>query len=201
MPLHYLVPDPAMLPEEALRFFRLDRNWIEALLSGALSVGGEDTTLGPSLRDELRNAARRGLGQEHFSLIDRQAAGETRADISGAMLSGFLLRSRMITAYPGLEVKVLGQAGGALEKLRMELLAPDILLCLFDGEMKSVEFIEPAEGARFSLGNKAAAFTTASGGIDIAALASHSIGKDARVADFVKAMALERKSVLFEMRD
>ena len=108
VPLHYLVPDTAMLPEEALRFFRLDRNWVEALLSGALSVGGEDTTLGLSLREELRNDARKGLGQERFSLIDRQAGAP---EIGGTMLSGFLLRSRAIAAYPVVEVKVVGKAG------------------------------------------------------------------------------------------
>jgi hypothetical protein len=142
------------------------------------------------------------LGQARFSLLDRPETGATaRPAVSGTMLSGFLLRSRMVTAYPGLEIRVLGQTGDALEKLRMERLAPDIVLCLFDGEMKSAEFIEPSEGVRFSLGKKAAAFTTEAGAIDIGALAVSSVGKGAGVAAFVKAMAVERKSVLFEMKD
>ena len=39
VPFGYLVPDEAMLPPESIRFFRLDENWVRALLDGAFSLG------------------------------------------------------------------------------------------------------------------------------------------------------------------
>ena len=38
VPLGYLVPDTRMLPEESLRFFAVDANWLDALCDGALSL-------------------------------------------------------------------------------------------------------------------------------------------------------------------
>ena len=39
VPFGYLVPDEAMLPPESIRFFRLNENWVRALLDGAFSLG------------------------------------------------------------------------------------------------------------------------------------------------------------------
>jgi hypothetical protein len=38
IPAHYLITDPAHLPSESLRFFYVDKNWVEALVDGALSI-------------------------------------------------------------------------------------------------------------------------------------------------------------------
>ena len=38
VPFHYLIPHPALLPSESLRFFHLDDNWVNALVDGALSI-------------------------------------------------------------------------------------------------------------------------------------------------------------------
>ena len=40
VPFQYLVPDERFLPMESVRFFHLDQNWIEAMVEGALSIGG-----------------------------------------------------------------------------------------------------------------------------------------------------------------
>ena len=39
VPFGYLVGDQGQLPPESIRFFRLDDNWIRALLDGAFSLG------------------------------------------------------------------------------------------------------------------------------------------------------------------
>lgn len=39
IPFSYLVPDEALLPEESIRFFRVDAGWLWALIDGAMSVG------------------------------------------------------------------------------------------------------------------------------------------------------------------
>ncbi len=49
VPFNYLVPDESMLPTESLRFFSIDRLWIDSLLAGAFSVGG-------NLRDDVLRA-------------------------------------------------------------------------------------------------------------------------------------------------
>ena len=38
VPFQYLVPTEDMLPTETIRFFHIDRNWVDALIDGAISV-------------------------------------------------------------------------------------------------------------------------------------------------------------------
>src|SRR5687768_41213 len=39
LPFEYLVPDTAMLPDESIRFFHLDRSWTDRVVDGVLAVG------------------------------------------------------------------------------------------------------------------------------------------------------------------
>lgn len=50
VPFPYIVPTDGMLPNESIRFFHLDRNWLDALVDGALSTGVLDSR--GSLADE-----------------------------------------------------------------------------------------------------------------------------------------------------
>ena len=50
VPFPYIVPSDGMLPNESIRFFHLDRNWLDALVDGALSTGVLDSR--GSLADE-----------------------------------------------------------------------------------------------------------------------------------------------------
>ena len=45
VPFCYLVPDSLLLPPESIRFFYVDRNWTDALIQGALSVGTVNSRL------------------------------------------------------------------------------------------------------------------------------------------------------------
>ncbi|HEY8097208.1 MAG TPA: hypothetical protein VIE65_14080, partial [Methylobacter sp.] len=39
IPSRYLIPDPNLLPNESIRFFRVDNNWVNAFICGAFSIG------------------------------------------------------------------------------------------------------------------------------------------------------------------
>ena len=75
----------------------------------------------------------------------------------GDPVAGLLLRSAVVSGWPGLEVKAYavsagGQtASGPIPLLRMDRLAPDVLLCLFGQVPAWVEFDEPKEGLAFGV--------------------------------------------------
>ncbi|TDD21757.1 hypothetical protein E1287_40365 [Actinomadura sp. KC06] len=130
VPFDHLVPNAAMLPPESLRFFRVDPAWIDALLDGAFQ------------------AARR-------STIDEKPLAALRETYFGrpfaAPVSGVLIRSQLISAYPKTQVMVSkAQADGSADApgtvIRHDRLAPDVLLCLFDGLPRDVVLHEPMQG-------------------------------------------------------
>ncbi len=43
VPFRYVVPSEHMLPNNSIRFFHLDRNWLDAIVDGALSTGVMDS--------------------------------------------------------------------------------------------------------------------------------------------------------------
>ncbi|MDY7096060.1 MAG: hypothetical protein SX243_24050 [Acidobacteriota bacterium] len=175
IPFPYLVPDNAMLPPESIRFFTLDQNWVDALCDGALSLGRltdmdqqHDAAVGPVLvrRSEhpMINHRRRRLRRP------AQAVPEAETNYSG-----FLLRSALVSGWPGLEVRATAAASGSgpntqcsgaeVELIRMSRLSPDVLLCLFAGPFGCVQIHEPKEGITYgailSLGEDADGAPTA----------------------------------------
>lgn len=79
IPFCYLVPDPKLLPKESLRLFNIDTNWINAFLSGALSIG-------------------------YFPEITPLLDFSTLFLDQTKTLSGFLLRSDIVSGWPHLQV-------------------------------------------------------------------------------------------------
>ena len=150
VPLHHLVPDPAALPPESIRFFSVDPNWIVALVDGACSVGRSGSA-------DLRR--------------DADLAGRLYAAAAPpATMTGFLLRSAVVEGWPGLEVSAWAADGSRLERpLRMERLAPGLLLYLVDRVLGAVEIAEPAEGLHFGLDagltSKQLRYVTVPGGV------------------------------------
>lgn len=58
IPFPYIVPHEEMLPNDSIRFFHIDRNWIDAMIDGALSTGVLDSRgaladVDPEKRGEL----------------------------------------------------------------------------------------------------------------------------------------------------
>jgi hypothetical protein len=151
VPFDHLVPNLDLLPAESIRFFYLDFNWLGALVEGALSAGvqtSRDTLYQGLLKDTLQQAAQvemQGL-RARTRGVD---TGQPTIDKIEAM-SGILLRSTLVYAWPGLTVAA-SQHGQLLKILRMDRLSPDVLLCLFLGVPDIVTFSEPQQGLRFGV--------------------------------------------------
>jgi hypothetical protein len=161
VPFSYLVADSELLPTESIRFFYLDRAWTDAIVQGALSVGTVSTSdraqleaLYGTVRDEVDEEERR----------VRLPGGEAVQQGAAGPVTGFLLRSRAVSGWPGLHVRAyreeLGGSDDAtipesdprrIKLLRMERLAPAVLLVLFDGIPAVVHVEEPRQGIQFGV--------------------------------------------------
>ena len=160
VPFSYLVPDANLLPIESIRFFYIDRAWTDALVQGALSVGtisSADRTqleaVYPHIREEVDEAER----------TIRQPRGEELLKAPGGTITGFLLRSRLVSGWPNLHVRAYSldvvkddelttaaeSDPSRMKVLRMERLAPAVLLVLFDGVPAVVHIEEPRQGIQF----------------------------------------------------
>jgi hypothetical protein len=173
VPFGHLVADPALLPPESIRFFHVDRGWIDALAEGALSVGTVTTgdraaleSLYGTVRAEVDEAERL------VRLPGWQPGAKVPVGLAGP-LSGFVLRSRMVSGWPGLHVRAYAndnlrlarrpvpddQVGGEMHDevfqrlalLRLERLSPAVLLALFDGVPQVVHLEEPRAGVQFGV--------------------------------------------------
>jgi hypothetical protein len=126
VPFRYLVPDERMLPPESIRFFQVDEQWMECLLDGAFSVG-------------------RVLDSDHAN--DVLHSEKQLSDRYHWQVSGFLLRSDVVAGWPGLlvdgyDTPVPVDSEGkkpVLPLLRMARLSQNVLLCLFEGIVKTVD--------------------------------------------------------------
>lgn len=169
VPFSYLVPDSALLPEESIRWFYLDRRWTDALVQGAVSVGTANSD------DRAHLAARYADIRAELDTEERnqrRRPGASRVSGGGGAVSGFLLRSRAVSGWPALHVRAFdvdpAEADDAefpendprrISLLRLERLAPAVLLCLFDGVPEVVHLEEPRQGVQFGFDES----TTAAG--------------------------------------
>jgi hypothetical protein len=166
VPFNYLVPDEGMLPPESIRFFYLDLNWVDALIDGAFSIGRNLTTAGntPSVNmDRAVNATLQSAVSARATAVRSRLLGLAAPRITQTTLqtvSGFVLRSSLVSAYRNLGVNVY-PAGHTpddpqpilLTLLRLEALGPqsDTLLCLVDGDGYRVDIHEAPEHLHYAL--------------------------------------------------
>lgn len=158
VPFKYLVPNNAMLPPESIRFFFVDQNWVDALVDGAMSlgrIGSVDTAHDQALAAVTAERA------EAIALNRRRVQLQRAAVEPGTppVYGGFLLRSAVVSGWPGLEVQAFKSAEGSgvttkcsgdqVDLVRMERLAGDVLLCLFAEPFGCVNIHEPKEGINF----------------------------------------------------
>jgi len=182
VPFGYLVPDPTLLPVESARFFYLDPRWLDQLGIGALAVGAAGTR--EQAQAELAQApVRQALGR-HLPLVRDLARGRAvletalgRATVSldpDAPVTGMLIRSALVSGWPGLQVRAYssddpaqvppGTDPGTLDPaltvpiLRMERLDPAVLLVLFAGVPSLVWLEEPHHGIQFGAAEDAAGY-------------------------------------------
>src|SRR5215213_2532930 len=132
VPFNYLVPDERMLAPESIRFFRVDQAWVDCLADGAFSIG-------------------RVASSDHEA--DKSHGAKSPAAGLAPMLTGFLLRSEVVSGWPGLLVDGFSDQGAdhALLILRMERLSAGVLLCIFAGEVARVEIYQKPETLHFGL--------------------------------------------------
>ena len=160
VPFNNIVADSSLLPPESIRFFYLDRAWTDALVQGALSVGTVNT--GDRVQLEALYPAIRGEIDEQERLV-RLPGSEAPQRGAAAQITGLLLRSRAVSGWPGLQVRAYRREVGndeniipesdpdRLKVLRLERLAPAVLLALFDGVPELVHIEEPRQGLQFGV--------------------------------------------------
>ena len=80
-------------------------------------------------------------------------AVQQKAEPPNWPLTGFLLRSPIVEGWQGLEMRAWKDSGNnakdLLEPLRIDRLAPDIMLCIFNGKVHRIEVKQPPEGMHF----------------------------------------------------
>lgn len=149
VPLRYLAPSGRALPPESLRGFRVDPSWtIDALAMGALSYC-EDSLRGAPVRrscGEVRAALWRLF--DHQREILTNGKKDTSAVPRDQTMTGFLLRSRLLHEYPGVEI-TLWCGSEKIRPLRFERISDDTLVVLTYREPGALHLREPREGLRF----------------------------------------------------
>jgi hypothetical protein len=169
VPFDYLVADAKLLPAETIRFFYLDRNFTDALVEGALSVGTVNSAdhvqlaqLYQVVRDEVDRAERLVRAKDSDA---PQLDAEGRPIGVAGPITGFVMRSRLVSGWPGLHVRAyatdthpddatvpeMDTSPDRVRLLRMERLAPPVLLVLFDGVPAVVHIEEPRSGVQFGV--------------------------------------------------
>lgn len=169
VPLTYLLTEAPDLPEESIRFFHLDINWTDALLDGAFSIGRLCARDARWDRAALQKAGENRhyadmprVRQMHVNhrthVLKDMPAGAAQEDYT--LVSGFLLRSRLVNEKRGLHLYGYDRSGvpknpmdngTPLSILRMETIADNVLLALFHGEIYQVMIEEPKTGLRFGV--------------------------------------------------
>ncbi|MDJ0716841.1 MAG: hypothetical protein QNJ54_21945 [Prochloraceae cyanobacterium] len=138
VPFNYLVPDEQMLPSESIRFFCLDWFWVESLLDGAFSIGRVQDS---DVQQDSNN---------------NPLIGEAK------QITGFLMRSEVVSGWPDLQIdgsesSINGDLpmveNQKLKILRRDRLSEDVLICLFDGEIRTVDISLKPEGLHFGFNN------------------------------------------------
>ncbi|NIG56677.1 hypothetical protein [Chitinophaga sp. Cy-1792] len=158
MPVEYMVADNRMLPIESMRFFYIDRNWLDRLVDGALSVGVL------SSKEQVFNET---FYEEIYAQIDakqlllrselREEAPPVTTMVGGGM-TGMIFRSEVVAGWPGLEVEATS-SGTPVTILRMDRLSDNVLLIIWDGIPDKVNVIEPSEGLAFGVTRNSGATT------------------------------------------
>ena len=159
VPFHYLVPHASLLPPESVRFFHLDDNWIDALVDGALSLAARVLPKEQDIseRKDLQKTLSKIVYQHRLRLQGKSPQSDPSESYMEIPKSGFLLRSSIVTNWPGVEV--IANTSGAPDQnmpsiLRFDQVADGVLFCLARGSMDQLIFREPREGLTFGVSSK-----------------------------------------------
>lgn len=145
VPLAHLIPDERLLPPESIRFFFLDENWLDALFSGAMSIGLDCTrqeAFNRMISAALRHKTRIKMSEYRAKLVNSDKPQAVRA---AERIGGVLLRGGLVRHYRNMEIE------SDAPVLRMQQMTEDIMLCLFDGIPKRLEIKEPPEALHMGM--------------------------------------------------
>ena len=165
IPFNYLVPDERMLPMESIRFFYCDTIWLDYVTEGAMSLGRStsvEQAHDQAFLGDLHALSRHGMkaqrGKEMGHLIQHMAPAEkarlsTEPIPANEIVTGFLLRSGVVSGWEGLQVEAFRdvERNQPCALLRMDHLSPNVLLCLFEGEARSFRIHEYPEVLHFGV--------------------------------------------------
>ncbi|GFP58537.1 hypothetical protein TASIC1_0010034800 [Trichoderma asperellum] len=169
VPVQYLIPDPSYLPQETLRFFFIDDNWIDASIDGALSLASHFEHAPDT--DKSRTAIKLAIN-ECLRTPDESLGGWNVP----MPRYGLLLRSQLLVQFPGIAVEAVFSEtrsepiSTSGDKSRVQApentppkqpiliqkrLAPDTMYCLFDAappDLRRVIFRMPPHQQCFKIG-------------------------------------------------
>ncbi|KAK3376174.1 hypothetical protein B0T24DRAFT_699394 [Lasiosphaeria ovina] len=154
IPIHYFIPDPDMLPRESIRTFSIDPTWIGAVVDGGLGVANHFASGDDAVRSAIKHCL-------NCYLRELRPNGTGKGTTLQLPKWGFFLRSTAITSFPDMKVEARFSKAvpdGIREVLYMQVLADDILVCLFDrvpGEdnFESVCISQPPHQQGFAVGS------------------------------------------------
>lgn len=130
VPMNYIIPNDNMLPPESIRFFLVDRAWLIALIDGAVSIG-RATNYDLKMDEEFQEGI--------FSSLE----------LNENKMTGFLLRSSVVKGWPNMVVDALDINQNKLNAKRLNKVAPDVMLGIYEGEINQINFHEAFQVIHF----------------------------------------------------
>jgi hypothetical protein len=168
IPFNHLVPDQRMLPTESARFFYVDQAWLTVLADAAMTIGvhgTRDMAVNKLVAPELWRQAQRKVPMVRRKLLRKQAQASDALPPMPA--AGMLLRSELVSGWPGLQV-IGTLAGTVVNAMRIDRLAPNVLIVLWDAVPDTVTISQPQQGLAFGVEN---------GTVALRSLATANLGK------------------------
>lgn len=153
IPFNHLVPDQRMLPTESVRFFYVDQGWLKVLANAAMTIGvhgSRDMAVNAMIVPELWQQAQSKVPRVRPRLLRRPL--EASQSLPPLPSAGLLLRSELVSGWPGLQI-IGSAAGSTVTAMRIDQLAPNVLLVLWDAVPDSVTISQPQQGLAFGTEN------------------------------------------------
>jgi len=171
VPFEYLVPDERLLPTESIRFFYVDRSWTDRLVDGAVAVGqigsreaAHYQARGQAVSQQLDRSERMVRPLQRGTEFPAAKKAADAIDRDASVVTGFVLRSSVVKGWPQMDVRAYDTViaepyttadpkvtAHQLPLLRLELLAPAVMIALFEGEPAMVVLEEPHHGVQFGV--------------------------------------------------
>jgi hypothetical protein len=171
VPFEYLVPDDRLLPPESIRFFYVDRSWTDRLVDGAVAVGqigsreeAHYQAHAPVLTQVIDQSERMVRDLQRQVPFDVAKATTDANPRPADTVTGFIVRSSAVKNWPHMDVRAYDTtiaepyacadpavSAHQLTALRIELLAPSVMIALFEREPAMVILEEPHHGVQFGV--------------------------------------------------